>query len=60
MSDFNIDLPDVIDSYFIESELVDINQSTGELVEQATYNQLTDDTVGRSGPSETPIGKRVV
>ena len=52
---------DVVDLYFILSDLVDINLSEAEIAENACFDALAS-TTARDGYREhnTPIGKRVL
>ena len=51
---------DIIEGFFIESDLVDLNMSESELCERASFDSLAVDAVSKSSDDETPIGKRVI
>lgn len=52
---------DVIDLYFILSDLVDINLSEAEITENACFDALANTTSREgSGNHNIPIGKRVL
>ena len=52
---------DIIDLYFILSDLVDINLTEEERCETAYFDALASATVsGQRGDSGTPIGKLVL
>lgn len=60
MSDYHIPpASDVIDSYFIESDLVEIHQSDAEISESADLDAACNYRIERSSPSDIPIGKQV-
>ena len=49
---------DVIDAYFIISDLVDINLTDEEMCESASFDSLANATANKE--SDVPIGKRVL
>lgn len=51
---------DVIDSFFIESNLYDVDMSEAELCERASFDSLTDYSVQKCTDDDTPIGKQVI
>ena len=51
---------DIIDSYFITSELVDIDISESELTEMTHFDSLTSQTADKAGDSDIPLGKLVL
>ncbi len=51
---------DVIDAYFIQSDLVDINLTEAELCEIACFDALATDIVNKKCKKDKrPMGKRV-
>jgi len=51
---------DVIDSYFIQSELVEVNLTDAERCETAFYDSLATSAVGeKKHRRSVPIGKQV-
>ena len=51
---------DVIDLYFIMSDLVDINLTDAEMCERASFDSLASSIVNEhSGEKHVPIGKQV-
>ena len=51
---------DVIESFFIESELVDINLTDQEVCERASFDSLAVSAANDYDDKEIPIGKRVL
>jgi len=50
---------DVIDAYFILSDLVDINLTDVEICERASFDSLASATVREYDGKDVPIGKQV-
>lgn len=52
---------EVIEGVFIQSELVELNQSNAELCETASLDSLCSFSVGEhNSNSDVPIGKQVI
>ena len=51
---------DIIDSYFITSELVDIDISESELTEMTHFDSPASQTADNAGDSDIPLGKLVL
>jgi len=51
---------DVVDSYFVQTSLVDLHMTDKELCERAEYDDRCSDAVrGRDRRGRVPIGKQV-
>jgi hypothetical protein len=52
---------DVIDAFFIQSNLVDVKLTDTEMVEKAALDELTNETLRRAKNDDSrPIGKKVL
>ena len=51
---------DVIDLFFNDSSLVDINQTDAELSQTADMNQLCDERTQSAADRDVPLGKKVI
>ena len=51
---------EIIDAFFIQSDLVDVNLTDAEITERATLDELTNETLKRArNDNSCPLGKRV-
>ena len=50
---------DIIDLYFVQSDLKNLSLTPGERAEMAAYDQLAQETASKAGNSKIPLGKQV-